>query len=131
MSDRKWRILLVDDEPSILKIVGKRLQVEGYDVVVAADGQEAMEKTKEVHPDLIVLDLMLPKIDGYKVCRTLKFDERYRNLPILILSARSGEQDRQLALSMGADAFVTKPYDMRDLVTRIRARLGVVRREAA
>ena len=68
MSERKWRILLVDDEPSILKVVGKRLEVEGYEVIVAADGEEAIEKAKQAHPDLIVLDLMLPKLNGINVC---------------------------------------------------------------
>jgi DNA-binding response OmpR family regulator len=73
---------------------------------------------------------MLPKMDGYKVCRALKFDERYRAMPIIILSARSGAQDRQLALDMGADDFVTKPYDMQDLVRRIHVYLKRARRAA-
>ena len=131
MSNERPRILIVDDEADLVAVLRFGLEAAGFDVISAGDGEEGLRRARQDHPDLMVLDLMLPKIDGYKVCRTLKFDERYRNLPILILSARSGEQDRQLALSMGADAFVTKPYDMRDLVTRIRARLGVVRCEAA
>jgi len=75
-------------------------------------------------PDLIVLDLMLPRMDGYKVCRALKFDERYKRIPIFILSARSGETDRRLALELGADEVHTKPYDMKALIGRIRARIG-------
>jgi DNA-binding response OmpR family regulator len=92
------------------------LEAEGFEVLAAADGEEGLRRAREERPALIVLDLMLPKLDGYKVCRALKFDERYKLIPILILSARSGEQDRRLALDMGADAFVTKPYEMRQLV---------------
>jgi DNA-binding response OmpR family regulator len=70
-----------------------------------------------------VLDLMLPRMDGYKVCRALKFDERYKRIPIIILSARSGETDRRLAFDLGADDYITKPYEVKELVSRIRARL--------
>ncbi len=131
MSTPRPRILIVDDEADLLAVLRFGLEAEGFEVIHASDGEEALKRAREGHPDLMVLDLMLPKLDGYKVCRALKFDERYRTLPIIILSARSSEQDKQLALSMGADAFVTKPYEMRDLVTRIRARLGIERRAAA
>jgi len=100
-------------------------------VIAASDGEEGLRKAREDRPELVVLDLMLPKLDGYRVCRALKFDERYRNLPIVILSARSGEQDRRLAFDMGADAFVSKPYDMAALVKLIRARLQAHQRTAA
>ena len=86
---------------------------------------------REQTHDLIVLDLVLPGMDGYKVCRALKFDERYRRIPVFILSARSGETDRRLALDLGADAFITKPYDMKDLVSRIRNRLNMPPRAEA
>jgi DNA-binding response OmpR family regulator len=107
------------------------LQVEGFEVIEAGDGEEGLKRAREDKPNLMVLDLMLPKLDGYKVCRALKFDERYRTMPIFILSARSGEADRKLALEMGADAFVTKPYEIQDLVARIRERLGLGARRAA
>ena len=80
---------------------------------------------------MMLLDLMLPRMDGYKVCRALKFDERYRKIPIFILSARPGERDKRLALDMGADVFISKPYDLKDLVKRIRQRLKPDGRAAA
>jgi DNA-binding response OmpR family regulator len=123
MSADKPRILIVDDEADLVSVLRIGLEIEGFEVLDAADGEEGLRRAREERPSLMVLDLMLPKLDGYKVCRALKFDERYKSLPIFILSARSGEQDRRLALDMGADAFVTKPYDMAELVAKIRHRL--------
>lgn len=123
-------ILIVDDEADLVSVLRFGLEAEGFRVLSAADGDEGLRKAREADPDLMVLDLMLPKLDGYKVCRALKYDERYRAMPIIILSARSGAQDRQLALDMGADDFVTKPYDMHDLVRRIRVFLQKARRAA-
>jgi DNA-binding response OmpR family regulator len=120
---RRHRILVVDDEPDLVAVLRHGLEAEGFEVIGAGDGEEGLRRAREDRPALIVLDLMLPKLDGYKVCRALKFDERYRLIPILVLSARSGEQDRRLALDMGADQFVTKPYDMRQLVATIREKL--------
>jgi DNA-binding response OmpR family regulator len=130
MSARPPRILIVDDEADLIAVLRFGLEAEAFEVVAAADGDDGFRKAREAGPDLIVLDLMLPKLDGYKVCRALKFDERYRAIPIIILSARSGAQDRQLALDMGADDFVTKPYDMLDLVRRIREFLSRTKRAA-
>ena len=127
----RHRILVVDDEPDLIAVLRHGLEAEGFEVVSAGDGEEGLRRAREDRPSLIVLDLMLPKLDGYKVCRALKFDERYKAIPILILSARSGEQDRRLALDMGADAFVTKPYEMRALVAAIRERVGAGGRAAA
>ena len=131
MSDAKPRVLIVDDEPDLLSVLRFGLEVEGFDVLEASDGEQGLNMAREHTPDLIVLDLMLPRMDGYKVCRALKFDERYRRIPIFILSARSGETDRRLALDLGADAFITKPYDMKDLVSRIRNRLNMPPRAEA
>jgi DNA-binding response OmpR family regulator len=125
MSDPKPRVLIVDDEPDLLSVLHFGLEVEGFDVLEATDGEQALEMARSHQPDMIVLDLMLPRMDGYKVCRALKFDERYKRIPIFILSARSGETDRRLALDLGADDYVTKPYDMRDLVMKIRQRLNL------
>jgi len=127
----KARILVVDDEPDLIAVLRMGLQMEGFEVLEAADGAAGLERAHADKPDLIVLDLMLPKMDGYQVCRTLKFDSRYKNLPIFILSARPGEQDRRLALEMGADDFIRKPYDLKELVGKIRARLKVGGKEAA
>jgi len=132
MSADKPRILIVDDEADLVSVLRIGLEIEGFEVIDAADGEEGLRRAREDRPALMVLDLMLPKLDGYKVCRALKFDERYKTLPIFILSARSGEQDRRLALDMGADAFITKPYDMAELVAKIRTRLeSGPRRQAA
>jgi DNA-binding response OmpR family regulator len=131
MSARTPRILIVDDEADLRTVLRFGLEAEGFDVIEAGDGEEGLRRAHELLPDLMVLDLMLPKMDGYKVCRTLKFDERFRGMPVVILSARSGEQDRQLAHTMGADAFVTKPYEMRGLVAVIRQKLEEPRRSAA
>ncbi len=107
----RGRVLVVDDEPDLVRILQFGLQAAGYVVEFAADGQEGLKKAREMKPDIILLDLMLPKLDGYKVCRMLKFDERYKQIPIIILSARTQEGDQALALEMGANRFITKPYD--------------------
>lgn len=123
MGDSKPRILIVDDEPDLVAVLRLGLQMEGFEVLEAADGEEGLRKAQQEKPDLVVLDLMLPRMDGYQVCRTLKFDARFKSLPIFILSARPGEKDKRLALEMGADVFIGKPYDLKDLVKRIRQRL--------
>lgn len=130
-SPPKPRILVVDDEPDLVAVLRMGLQMEGFEVLEAGDGAEGLRRAREEKPDLMLLDLMLPKMDGYQVCRELKFDSRYKRMPILILSARPGEQDRRLALEMGADEFIRKPYELKDLVMRIRDRLKLGGREAA
>ncbi len=131
MSNAKPRILIVDDEPDLVAVLRMGLQMEGFEVLEAADGEEGLRRAHQDKPDLMVLDLMLPRMDGYQVCRALKFDARYRSLPIFILSARPGEKDKRLALEMGADLFISKPYDLKDLVTKIRQRLKMDGRIAA
>jgi len=131
MPGKSPRILIIDDEADLVSVLRFGLEVEGFEVISAGDGEEGLRMAQTQQPTLMLLDLMLPKLDGYKVCQTLKFDERYRAIPIFILSARSGEADRKLALEMGADAFVTKPYDMKDLVAKIRVRLGLPPSRAA
>lgn len=127
----KPRILIVDDEPDLLAVLRMGLLLEGFDVIEAADGEEGLRRARDDKPDLMVLDLMLPRMDGYQVCRSIKFDSRYRSLPIFILSARPGERDKSLAIEMGADLFLSKPYDLKDLVRRIRERLDARGRAAA
>ena len=131
MPERSPKILIIDDEADLVSVLRFGLEVEGFEVLSAGDGEEGLRMAREHQPTLMLLDLMLPKLDGYKVCRALKFDERYKNIPIFILSARSGEPDRRLALEMGADAFVTKPYEMKELVARIRVKLGLPPNRAA
>ncbi len=125
-SQPRARVLVVDDEADLVRILQFGLQAIGYEVETASDGQEALKKARETKPDIILLDLMLPKLDGYKVCRLLKFDERYKNIPIIILSARTQEGDQLLAMEMGANRFVTKPYDFAEVLSHIETLLKSV-----
>jgi DNA-binding response OmpR family regulator len=102
------RILVVDDEPDFLMAIKAMLEANGFDVLVASDGQEGLNLARQEKPDLIVLDLMLPKMDGYKVCRFLKFDEKYRSIPVIMLTARGQDEDKQLGKEMGADFYIVK-----------------------
>ena len=131
MSESRPRILVVDDEPDLLTVLKIGLETEGYDVLTATDGEQGLALARQFMPDLLMLDLMLPGLDGYKVCRALKFDERYKKIPIFILSARSGETDRRLALELGADEFHSKPYEIRALVARVRARIAAADKSSA
>ena len=119
----KPRILLVDDEPSIVKMVGKRLEIEGFDVVVAVDGQEGLTKAQAEHPDLIILDLMLPKLNGYEVCTMLKQDTRYQRIPIVLFTAKVQEKDEKLGMECGANAYVRKPFRAQELLEKIHGLL--------
>ena len=125
-SQPRARVLVVDDEADLVRILQFGLQSIGYQVETACDGQEALKKAREMKPDIILLDLMLPKLDGYKVCRLLKFDERYKNIPIIILSARTQEGDQLLAMEMGANRFITKPYDFQEVLGHIETLLKSV-----
>jgi DNA-binding response OmpR family regulator len=118
------RILLVDDELPILKVVGKRLEIEGFAVSVAMDGQEAVRKAQLERPDLILLDLMLPKMNGFEVCTLLKDDHATQRIPIVILSAKTQEEDERRALACGADAYFKKPFNAPALMEGIRKLLG-------
>jgi DNA-binding response OmpR family regulator len=112
-------ILLVDDEKDLLEVVKIRLEASGYKVLTALDGQEGFNLAKREKPDLIILDLMLPKIDGYKVCRMLKFDEKYKKIPVILFTARAQESDEKLGYECGADAYITKPFDPKILLAKI------------
>jgi DNA-binding response OmpR family regulator len=131
MSERPPRILVVEDVPVMLAVLRMRLEAEGFQVVAARDGVEALEQAREMTPDLMLLDLMLPRLPGERVCQELRADARTRALPIIVVSARVGEAERLRALAAGADAFVTKPYDVGALVREIRARLSTPRRASA
>ncbi|PIU40872.1 MAG: two-component system response regulator [Candidatus Omnitrophica bacterium CG07_land_8_20_14_0_80_42_15] len=118
------KILVVDDEIQLVEMVKLRLQANGYIVLTAGDGQEALEKARKEKPDLIILDLMLPKIDGYKVCRMLKFDEKYKKIPILMFTARAQESDKKLGEEVGADGYITKPFEPSVLISKIHELIG-------
>ncbi len=113
------KILLVDDEKDLVETVTFRLESSGYEVVSAYDGQEGLDKAKSEGPDLIILDLMLPKMDGYKVCRMLKFDGKYKDIPIIMFTARAQDSDKQMGEQVGADAYITKPFDPKALLGKI------------
>ena len=117
------RILVVDDEPDIITVLKGRLVSAGYDVVTAADGREALDTVRQAAPDLIILDLMLPKVNGYEVCTMLKQDARHQIIPIILFTALTQEKDKQLAAQCGADAYVCKPFKGQELLERIRALL--------
>lgn len=118
------RILIVEDEVDVVEIIKFVLQKNGYQVLEAFDGLEGLEKAKREMPDLIILDIMLPGMSGYKVCRLLKFDERYKKIPILMLTARTQESDKALGKEAGADKYVIKPFEPDELVAIIKEMLG-------
>ncbi len=118
------RILVVDDEAILLETIAFQLERQGYEVVTSADGEDALNKAREHHPDLIILDIMLPKLDGFEVCRKLRQE---MNTPILMLTARDDEIDRVVGLEVGADDYLTKPFSMRELLARVKALLRRVR----
>ena len=110
------KILIVDDEPNIREVVGLYLRREGYDVLSAADGEEGLELYRQGKPDLVVLDLILPKLDGLEVCRRMQAERR---VPLIMLTARGEEEDRVLGMGAGADDYVVKPFRPRELMARV------------
>ena len=119
----KKRILVVDDEVDLVETVRFSLELEGYDVLAAYNGEEALNQARKENPDLILLDLMLPKLDGYKVCRLLKFDERYKHIPILMLTAKIQEKDKVTGMETGANEYITKPFEMDELMKKVKGYL--------
>ena len=115
------KILLVDDDPTLVEGLSYSLKREGYEVAVAADGLRALECVREEQPDLVILDIMLPQLDGFEVCRILR--AAGSKVPILMLTAKTEEVDKVVGLELGADDYLTKPFGLRELVARIRALL--------
>jgi len=111
---------VVDDEPEAVELVEFNLKQAGFDVVSASDGVEALKKTRDTSPELIVLDVMLPEVDGMEICKTLRRDKNTAKIPIIMLTARAAEIDRVLGLELGADDYITKPFSPRELVLRIK-----------
>jgi two-component system alkaline phosphatase synthesis response regulator PhoP len=120
----KGKILVVDDEIYIVHILDFSLGMEGYEVVTALDGEQAVERALAEKPDLIVLDIMMPKLDGYETCRILKKDEATRDIPVILLSAKGRNIDQKIGFEVGADDYITKPFSPRKLVERINTILG-------
>ncbi len=118
-------ILVVDDEPDIRLVLQARLEAAGYNVETAATGLEALNRIRTQPPDLVILDLMLPGMDGFAVCALLKRDQRFSRIPIIILTARSQTQDRKTGTDLGADAYLTKPFQSKDLLEKISQLLTI------
>lgn len=115
------KILVVDDEEHIRELIKFNLEKSGFQIVCAQDGMEALNKTKSELPQLILLDLMLPGIDGFEVCKTIKSDESIANIPIIFITAKGEEIDKVLGLELGADDYITKPFSVRELSARVKA----------
>ena len=116
----KTKILVVDDEPDVVQLVEYNFKAAGYDVITALDGEEALIKARGAAPDLIILDLMLPEIEGFDVCKILRREQSTSAIPIVMLTAKASETDRVLGLELGADDYVTKPFSPRELVLRVK-----------
>jgi DNA-binding response OmpR family regulator len=118
------KILVVDDEADLVETLRFPLEMEGYTVLVSHNGEDGLHQARKEKPDLILLDLMLPKLDGYKVCRLLKFDERYKHIPVLMLTAKTQEKDRVLGMETGANEYINKPFEMADLLEKVKSYLS-------
>ena len=122
MSPKK--VLIIDDEVDLVETIRFPLELEGFQVLAAYNGEEGLNQARNENPDLILLDLMLPKLDGYKICRLLKFDERYKYIPIFMLTAKTQEKDKILGKETGADEYLTKPFDIGELIVKIKSNLS-------
>lgn len=119
MSEEK-KILVVEDDLVTQRVLSARLEINGYEVITAQDGEEGLKKARKENPDLLILDLMMPKMTGYEVCRMLKFDDKYKNTPIIVLSALDQQEERDKAVKSGADAVFIKPFDLKLLLVKIK-----------
>ena len=118
------RILIVDDEPHIVKMLQARLEFQGYGVLVATDGQDGLDKVRSEKPDLIILDISLPKLNGYEVCQALRADEKHKDIPVVMLTASRQALDIMQGMKGGADAYITKPFNSEALLGILRGLLG-------
>ena len=118
------KILIVDDEADIIEILQFILEAEGFKCITAFDGEEGLKLAREIHPDLIILDVMMPKINGYKISRLLKYDNKYKDIPILMITARSQEEDKIIGEETGADEYITKPFNVDFVVEKVKSYLG-------
>ena len=116
----KKRLLLVDDEVELVEMIKFRLEASGYEVLTANDGQQALEIARREKPDLVILDVMLPKMDGYKVCGLIKKDSRYAHIPVMMFTAKAMDADMKLGQEVSADAYLTKPFEPKVLLEKIK-----------
>jgi CheY-like chemotaxis protein len=117
-------ILIVEDEPKNMTLTRDLLKISGYETVEAVDGRQGVEKAKSARPDLILMDIMMPKMDGYAACREIKADPATKNIPVIMLTAVGYDLNKRLAKQMGADGYVTKPFSRQQLVDAITLLLG-------
>lgn len=120
----KPKVLVVEDEPDAIELINFNLKNAGFEVTTATDGQEALEKARSIEPDVILLDLMLPEVDGLEVCKILRRNATTADIPIVMLTAKASEVDRVLGLELGADDYITKPFSPREVVLRLKNVLG-------
>src|SRR5213593_1353003 len=118
MPAKKTTIVTADDDPQLLRLVMRNLQLEGYDVLMASDGRQALAQIEEHIPDLVLLDVMMPKMDGFTVCQRVR---EFSSVPIIIVTARGQDQDKVRGLDLGADDYLTKPFSVDELLARVRA----------
>ena len=118
---QKEEILIVEDDKNISRLIKFNLEKEGYDAFAVTSGEEALDHLKKYHTDLVILDLMLPKIDGFEVCRSIKHDPKLKNIPVIMVTAKGEEVDRVVGLELGADDYIVKPFSPRELVLRVKA----------
>lgn len=118
------KILVIDDEIDFINILTMRLKATGYETVAALDGRDGLDKARRLNPDLIILDIMMPKMDGYEVCRLLKFDEKYKSIPIIMLTAKTQVVDKTMGGAVGADDYITKPFESDELIKKVKSILG-------
>lgn len=115
------KILIVDDEENIIELLRFNMELKGYEVEYAYDGKEALKKAEEIKPSIILLDLMLPVMNGIEVCKKIREDEKLRDIPIIMLTAKNMEKDKIYGLEIGADDYITKPFSIKELMARIKA----------
>ena len=126
MSTMTKRILIIDDEPEITGLIQTALEhdSETYQVITANTGDEGLEKSKKEHPDLVILDVMLPSTGGYEICSKLKYDSAYPKIPVIMLTARGGDLDKKMGMDCGADMYLTKPFDRKKLLSSVHQLLA-------
>lgn len=120
------KVLIVDDEQDIVESLQFVLEAAGFECHCAYNGEEGLNLAREILPDLIILDVMMPKINGFKICRLLKYDSKYRNIPILMVTARSQMEDKQIGEETGVDEYITKPFELDEIVEKVKGYLGKV-----
>jgi DNA-binding response OmpR family regulator len=113
------RILIVDDEPLVIKLLATRLEASNYEVISAEDGREGLEKARSEKPDLVIVDLMLPGMNGYEICSQLKSDNVFSGIPVIVITGSTDKKDRKLAEEASADAYIIKPFDREVLLSKI------------